>query len=69
MGGPSSSDQRGDESERTPLLPDAERQQNESSKTPLKKAARWTARNAVIICMSLLVLAAIVIICVFFGGK
>ncbi|CZR58105.1 related to endothelin-converting enzyme 1 [Phialocephala subalpina] len=73
MGGSSSHDQNGD-SERTPLLPDAERPHNmeqpeddSKNKTSLRKAATWTAQNALIICMSLSILAAIVGISVFFG--
>lgn len=65
----SSKNRRANEDERAPLLPDAEREQDERPEAPLKKVARWTAQNAVIICMSLLILAAIVVICVFFGGN
>ncbi|KAE8452493.1 hypothetical protein EG329_000395 [Mollisiaceae sp. DMI_Dod_QoI] len=69
MGGGSSSSNQND-SESTPLLPDIERvQQNKAAQSPLKKAATWTVHNAVIICASLLIIAAVVIIGVFFGGK
>lgn len=33
------------------------------------KAVRWVARHAVIVCMSLLILAVIIVLCLFFGSK
>lgn len=33
------------------------------------KAARWVARHAVIVFMSLLILAVIIVLCLFFGSK
>lgn len=44
-----------------------QQEEDTKDKTPLRKAASWTAQNAVIICMSLLILAAIVGVSVFFG--
>jgi len=69
MGGgiPNSQDQR--DAERTPLLPDSERSQREEPAAPARKAARWVARNAVTVFMSLLVLAIILGLCLFFGSK
>lgn len=57
-----------DDSERTPLLPDSERSQDTDNEARPKKAARWVARNAVIIFMSLLILAVIIVLSVFFRG-
>lgn len=60
-------------SERAPLLPDSQRDQENGAHTngndaPSKKAARWVVRNAVMIFMSLLILAAIIVLCVFLGS-
>jgi hypothetical protein len=67
MGGNTSQDQQ--DTERTPLLPDSERPQHKEPGAPAKKAARWVARNAVTVFMSLLILAIILGLCLFFGSK
>ncbi|KAK0107823.1 hypothetical protein ONS96_003612 [Cadophora gregata f. sp. sojae] len=56
-----------DDAERAPLLADSQRSQDVETTPRPKKAARWVARNAVIVFMSLLILAVIILLCVFFG--
>jgi hypothetical protein len=56
------------ETERTPLLPDSDRPQHEEP-APAKKAGRWLAQNAVTFFSTTLILAVVIALCVFFGGK
>jgi len=71
MGGqPSPSvSQTQDDSERTPLLGGSERDERGEPEVPAKRAGKWVIRNAVLIFMSLLILAVIIIICIFFASK
>lgn len=56
-----------EDTEQTPLLPDSERAQRSSA--PAKKAARWMMRNVATVLTSLLILAVILVLCIFFGGE
>lgn len=71
MGGqPSPSvSQAQDDSERTPLLGGSERNERGEPEAPAKRAGKWVVRNAVPIFMSLLILAVIIVICIFFASK
>jgi hypothetical protein len=71
MGGqPSPSvSQAQDDSERTPLLGGSGRDERGEPEVPAKRAGKWVIRNAVLIFMSLLILAVIIIICIFFASK
>ncbi|EKD14071.1 peptidase family M13 [Drepanopeziza brunnea f. sp. 'multigermtubi' MB_m1] len=55
-----------DADERVPLLSNFNTNSKADDARP-KKAARWLARHAVVIFMSLLLLAIIIVLCVFFG--
>ena len=54
--------------ERTPLLPESERSIKHQPTGPTKKATRLVAHNVVIVFMTLLTLAVVVVLCVFFGS-
>ncbi|CZT52630.1 related to endothelin-converting enzyme 1 [Rhynchosporium secalis] len=56
-----------DDAERAPLLPDSQKGHDREDNAPPKKTGRWLARNAIAVFMSLLILAVIVLLCVFFG--
>ena len=62
---------RGDasESERTPLLPQAEREPEGEDIPAAWRLTRWLATNAVLVFMTLLIAVVIIILCVFFGGE
>ena len=60
--------------ERSPLLPAPQREDgsNGSSNgntTPVKRVGSWIARHAVVLVGSLLTVAVVVALAVFFGGK
>ena len=56
--------------ETTPLLPQIESGGPENEAIPRVKSARtWCAINAVTVFMTMLIAAAIIILCVFFGGE
>ena len=60
----------GDGDERTPLLPASERGTgDDAEETSLRRAKRWSSTNAVGGFMALLVTAAVIVLCVFFGGN
>ena len=71
MGAGTSNSQAQDQqdTEQTPLLPDSERPQPKEPAAPAKKAARWVARKAATVFISLLILAIILGLCLFFGSK
>jgi endothelin-converting enzyme len=54
--------------ERAPLLGDVENVRSEPE-APIRRAGSWVIRNAVIIFMSLLVLAVIIVLCIFFASQ
>jgi endothelin-converting enzyme len=54
--------------ERAPLLGSSESEPSEPE-APAKRAGKWVARNAVLIFVSLLVLAVIIILCIFFASR
>ena len=56
-----------DGNERTPLLPQADRDVEGLPRT--KGVRTWLATNAVALFMTLLIAAVIIILCVFFGGE
>lgn len=74
MGGQSSASQAREVNEveevdeRAPLLGGDENLRTEPE-APAKRAGNWVIRNAVIIFMSLLVLAVIIVLCIFFASK
>ena len=58
--------------ERAPLLPESQAQASEERDgpaSPLKRAGRWIARHAVVVFATLLILAAVIVLSVFFGGQ
>ena len=55
--------------ERAPLLGGSENERSEPPEAPAKKAGKWVIRNAVIIFVSLLILAVIIVLCLFFASK
>jgi endothelin-converting enzyme len=57
-----------EEQERTPLIPGSDSSTNNHPAGLAKRVARWVAYNVVMVFMSLLVLAIIVLLCVFFGS-
>lgn len=69
--GTSSNSQRPEhgDTERTPLLRNSEASQDAEHGTPVKKAARWLTRNAIGVFMSILILAVILVLCLFFGMR
>ena len=69
MGETSTSQAQVDEvDERAPLLGLSEDEPNEPE-APAKRAGKWVARNAVLIFVSLLVLAVVIILCIFFASR
>jgi hypothetical protein len=54
--------------ERAPLLGAPENERSEPQ-APAKRAGKWVARNAVIIFVSLLILAVIIVLYIFFASK
>lgn len=69
MGETSTSQARVDEvDERAPLLGGSQNEHNEPEAPP-KKVGKWVIRNAVIISVSLLILAVIIVLCIFFASK
>lgn len=67
LGAPSSDDMT--DSERAPLLSEQREQDANGGTTPVKKAGKWVARHAVALFASFLILAVVVILGVFFGGR
>ena len=62
------------DSERSPLLPAPQREDGSNGNsngnaTPVKRVGSWIARHAVVLVGSLLTLAVVVALAVFFGGK
>jgi endothelin-converting enzyme len=56
------------ELERTPLLPQSQRQTDHGPAAPVKRTAKWVGRNVVVVFASVLILAVIILLCIFFGG-
>jgi ABC-type Fe3+ transport system permease subunit len=67
--GETSTSQAPEVDERAPLLGASENERNTEPQAPVKRAGKWAVRNAVIIFMSLLVLAVIIVLCIFFASK
>jgi hypothetical protein len=68
MGEPASASQAHAVDERAPLLGGSENERSERE-APTRRARRWVIRNAVIIFVSILLLAVIIILCIFFGSE
>jgi hypothetical protein len=68
MGEPASASQAHAVDERAPLLGGSENARREPE-APAKRARRWVIRNAVIIFVSILLLAVILVLCIFFGSE
>ncbi len=68
MGEPASASQAHAVAERAPLLGGSENERSERE-APTRRARRWVIHNAVIIFVSILLLAAIIILCIFFGSE
>jgi hypothetical protein len=58
-----------DDTEQTPLLGGPDRNERSEAEAPAKRAGKWVIRNAVLVFMSLLILAVIIVICIFFASK
>jgi endothelin-converting enzyme len=67
--GETSTSQAPEVDERAPLLGGSENERNTEPQAPVKRARKWAVRNAVIIFVSLLVLAVIIVLCIFFASK
>ncbi|KAG9234476.1 peptidase family M13 [Amylocarpus encephaloides] len=66
MAGQSSEGAVASSSERMPLLAGKQPSESDESKGSIKKAAKFMAENAVVICITLLTIALVVILCTFF---
>jgi len=69
MGAVFSKSEPGDDAERRPLLTESDQNGGNGSVSQPEKAARWVIRNAIAVFLSVLILAVIIVMCVFFGSK
>jgi endothelin-converting enzyme len=58
-----------EDAEREPLLGGSQENERNEPEALANRAGKWVARNAVLIFMSLLILAVLIVICIFFGSK